>query len=158
LLVDGATERWSASTELLLLAAARDDHLRRLILPALERGQWVLCDRFADSTRVYQGIAGGLGCEQVDRLHACALPPITPDLTVLLDLEPAVGLARRQAAGAGGRFESKGLAFHAQVQAGFRQLAGADPGRFVVIDATAPVDVVAEAIWSATAARLGLAA
>jgi dTMP kinase len=154
LLVQGAADRWAASTELLLLVAARDDHVRRVIQPALATGKWVLCDRFVDSTRVYQGIAGGLGIERIDRLHALLLPELRPDLTLLLDLEPRLGLARRGAEHAEGRFESKGPDYHACVRDGFRRLAEAEPGRFAMIDAAPPPAQVAEAVWAAVSARL----
>jgi dTMP kinase len=143
---------------LLLVAAARDDHVRRLVRPAIEQGAWVLCDRFVDSTRVYQGMAGGLGCEPIDQLHDWLLGGLVPDLTVLLDIDPETGLRRRHAAGADGRFERKGEAFHLAVRAGFRALADREPERFVVIDAARPVQDVARMIWSAVSRRLSLAA
>src|SRR5262249_28996244 len=128
--------------------------VRRVIQPALARGAWVLCDRFVDSTRVYQGIAGGLGLELVDRLHALLLPGLMPDLTLLLDLDPATGLARRDGAGAAGRFWRKGADFHARVREGFRSLAAREASRIVVIDGASPAEVVHEAVWSAVTSRL----
>lgn len=157
LVVQGAADRWAPTTELLLLVAARDDHVRRVIQPALAAGQWVLCDRFVDSTRVYQGLAGGLGVDRVDRLHELLLPALWPDLTLLLDLDPDIGLGRRGIGGAEGRFESKGVAFHRHVREGFRSLAASEPGRFATIDAQGAVTKVAEAVWAAVSARLQVA-
>lgn len=156
-MVQGAADRWAPSTELLLLAAARDDHVRRVIQPALADGAWVLCDRFIDSTRVYQGLAGGLGVDCVDRLHELLLPDLRPDLTLLLDLDPAIGLARRGMHGAEARFERKGEAFHHQVRDGFRALAALEPGRFATIDAAQPADEVTGAIWAVVSRRLAVA-
>ncbi len=155
LLVQGAADRWAASTELLLLLAARDDHVRRVIRPALAAGFWVLCDRFVDSTRVYQGIAGGLGTQRIDGLHELAGVGLRPDLTLLLDLDPAIGLARRGLDAAEGRFESKGIDYHRRVRDGFRSLATAEPERIAVVDAAASPDAVADAVWDAVSQRLG---
>jgi dTMP kinase len=154
LLVRGSAERWAASTELLLLTAARDDHVRRVIAPALAAGRWVLCDRFVDSTRVYQGLASGLGVELVDRLHGLMLGGLRPDLTVLLDIDPAIGLRRRGHADEESRFERKGAGFHRRVRDGFRELARGEPERFAVIDAGADEAAVAQAVWSAVTTRL----
>jgi dTMP kinase len=154
LLVEGGTDRWAASTELLLLTAARDDHVRRVIEPALGRGIWVICDRFLDSTRVYQGLAGGLGVTMVDRLHDLMLGGFGPELTLLLDLAPEIGLSRRGDLASGQRFERKGIDFHSRVRQGFRELADREPARFAVIDATAPVDAVAESVWAELFRRL----
>ena len=104
LLVHGPAERWRPLAELYLFLAAREDHLHRAVLPALARGAWVLCDRFADSTRVYQGIAGGLGLELVDRLQAPLLERHRPDLTLVLDLPVEVGITRCIQRGALARF------------------------------------------------------
>lgn len=154
LLMDGGVERWGPSTELLLMTAARDDHARRLIRPALHGGSWVLCDRFADSTRVYQGLAAGLGVELVDRLHELLLADLCPDLTLVLDLDPEIGLARRLREGTQTRFDRKGTDFHARVRRGFLELAAREPRRFVVLDAAASAEEVAEAAWRAVVARL----
>jgi dTMP kinase len=155
LAVAGAADRWSARTELLLMTAARTDHVERVIAPALAAGAFVLCDRFLDSTRVYQGLAGGLGIELVDRLHDLLLPKPRPDLTLLLDLPVPAAAARRAAAGGGGRFEAKGTAFHEKVRAGFQAIARAEPARVAVIDASLPPDEVAERIWQEIVTRLG---
>jgi dTMP kinase len=155
LLVTGAADRWSAVTETLLVNAARRDHLERLIAPALERGAIVLCDRFADSTRAYQGAGGGAPDGLILALEQAVLETLRPDLTLILDLPVAAGLAR--AAGRGGaeaRFEAKGAAFHARLRAAFLAIAADDPERCVVIDAGGDEETVAAAIWSAVAPRL----
>ncbi len=156
LIVHGPPERWRPLAELYLFLAAREDHLHRAVLPALDRGQWVLCDRFADSTRVYQGCAGGLGLELVDALQAPLLGPHRPDLTLVLDLPVELGMARCAARGAMARFEAKGLDYHRRVRDGFLLLAGREPERFAVIDASAAESAVAAAVARAVAARLEL--
>ena len=156
LLVEGAVARWLPSTELLLAAASRDEHLHRLVLPALARGAWVLCDRYLDSTLVYQGLAGGIGLERIATLHDEVMEAPRPDLTLLLDLPVAEGLRRRRAEGSGGRFEAKGADFHERVRDGFLRLATAEPDRVVTLDATLPSDDVAGAARAAVARRFGL--
>jgi len=155
LLVNGEADRWSATTETLLLNAARCDHIERTIRPALARGAWVICDRFADSTRAYQGAAGGAPDSLISLLEAAVLGDLKPDLTVIFDLPPDVGLAR--AAGRGGaeaRFEAKGLAFHARLRERFQAIALAEPDRCVVIDGAPDVETVARAVWTAVSGRL----
>ncbi len=155
LLVEGPADRWSPLAETLLLYAARSDHLERLIRPALARGAVVISDRFADSTRAYQGAGGGVEPGLIDRLERAVLGATRPDLTLILDLPAERGLAR--AAGRGGaeaRFESKGLAFHRRLREGFLALAAAEPGRCVVIDADQPLEGVAEAVDAAVDAVL----
>ncbi len=155
LLVTGETDRWSPTSETLLLYAARRDHIERTIRPALERGQWVICDRFADSTRAYQGAAGGASEDLIAALEAAVLMDTRPDLTLMFDLPPDVGLAR--AAGRGGaeaRFEAKGLDFHARLRARFLAIAQAEPERCVVIDAQPGPEQVSQAIWTAVSGRL----
>ena len=156
LLVEGSAERWLPSTELLLVAAARNEHLGRLVRPALARGAWVLCDRYTDSTFVYQGRAGGVEPHRITALHDAVLDAPAPDLTLLLDLPPAEGLRRREAEGQGGRFEAKGEAFHARVREGFLERAAAEPERIAVVDATPPAEMVAEAVRAGVARRFGL--
>jgi dTMP kinase len=159
LVLGGAVERWSGRVEALLMTAARLDHVERLIRPALAAGKWVLCDRFADSTRVYQGIAGGVGLERIDALHDLFLDQARPDLTILLDLPVEAGLGRRATAGGGSRFEAKGAAFHEAVREGFLDLARRSPERFLVIDASRSAMAVAAAIeaglWDRFGGRLG---
>ncbi|HSA82022.1 MAG TPA: dTMP kinase [Geminicoccaceae bacterium] len=156
LLVDGPPARWSPLTETLLLLAARHDHVLRVIEPALAAGDWVLCDRFSDSTRVYQGIAGAVGLSLVDQLHRAILGDLEPDLTLILDLPVPVGLARRRASAGENRFERMAEAFHERVRGGFLSIAQAAPERCVVIDAARPEAVVAGGVRAAVHARLGL--
>lgn len=156
LLLEGEPGRWTGRGELLLVLAARVEHLDRVIEPALAAGSWVLCDRYLDSTRVYQGMAGGLGLEFVDRLQQDVLGLRLPDLTLVLDLPVEQGLARRHADGASSRFERKGPAFHARVREGFRTLAAAEPARIALVDASLSPDEVALAIRELLVARLGI--
>lgn len=156
LLLGGTPERWTPLAETLLLLAARHDHVARRIEPALRDGTWVVCDRFSDSTRVYQGIAGSVGLDRVDRLHSLVLGDLRPDLTLILDVPVAIGLARRRASVGANRYERMDDAFHERVRDGFLAIARAEPGRCVVIDGTAPPDVVAERIIAAARARFGL--
>lgn len=154
LLLDGPPDRWSAETECLLFTAARRDHLERTIRPALAQGQVVITDRFADSTRLYQGITRGDLRATVDRLHDLMIG-IDPDLTFVIDIDPALGLARAHArAGAELRFETMGRAFQTALRAGFLDLARAAPGRFRVIDGARPAETVAAEVLALTQARL----
>lgn len=155
LVTEGAADRWSPLTETLLFLAAREDHISRLIKPSLARGQWVLCDRFIDSTRVYQGIAGTLGLDLIDRLHATLFKNVTPDLTLLLDVPVEIGLARRQGSGEVNRFDRMVTDFHRTVRSGFLDLASGEPGRFAVIDAGLDEDQVESAIQQTVAERFG---
>ena len=156
LLLNGAVDRWSPVSEALLMSAARRDHLERVIRPALARGAIVLCDRFADSTRAYQGRGGAVEPGLIDALERYVVEDTRPDLTLILDLPIAEGLARAGARGGEARFESKGLSFHEQLRAAYLAIAEAEPGRCQVIDATGTQDSVAAAIDAALAARLGL--
>lgn len=160
LLVSGARDRWDAVSELLLLTAARRAHVRRTIQPALDAGAIVICDRFVDSTRAYQGSGGGVAPEFIDALHADAVG-LSPDLTLILDIPPAEGLKRAQT-GREGRFESFDLAFHERVREAYLALAQADPDHRRVINAAAPAPMVAEAamisVNAALAARAAAAA
>jgi len=155
LLVQGEADRWSPVTETLLMYAARRDHIERVIAPALERGAWVVCDRFADSTRAYQGAAGGTDPALIRTLETAILGAVRPDLTLVLDLPVAEGLSRAGGRGdAEGRFESKGAAFHERLRQAFLDIAAAEPERCVVIDATRTPDEVEALIWAAVADRL----
>lgn len=159
LLIEGEGERWDAMEEALLLFAARRAHVRHTILPALNSGKWVICDRYMDSTLAYQGGARGLGFEVIERLAALALEPgsPTPDVTLILDLDVAEGLAR--AASRGGeenRFELLGTAFHQKLRDAFLRIAKNEPQRCVLIGASPPPDVVADAVHAAIAARLAI--
>lgn len=162
LLVTGDPQRWDAKTELLLLYAARRDHVWRLIEPALEKGIWVLCDRFADSTMAYQGYGHGLDREKIADLHRIVLGTLTPDLTIILDLDPGIGLARTRSAeeaqrrGVEDRFERMEIAFHQRMRDGFRDIAAAEPQRVALIDAETDVDRVGEAIVGLVRERFGI--
>lgn len=154
LVLEGDPDRWSAQTEILLFTAARRDHLERVIEPALAAGKVVICDRFADSTRMYQGLRGAGLRDIVDQLHSLMIGR-EPDLTVLIDMDPNTGHAR--AKGRGGkeeRFEDFGAALQVQMRAGFLDLAKAHPGRFTVIDGGREMDAVAQDVAAAALARL----
>ena len=158
LVVSGATDKWHPVTESLLFMTARYDHLETKIRPALARGEWVLCDRFYDSTYVYQGIAKNVGTSWLDQLYALLFGNQGPDLTLLLDLPPAVGLARTMARGNAdeSRFESMGLAYHEQLRAGFQTLAARFPERIKPIDAEHSADEVHKAIVATVNTRFGI--
>ncbi|SPH20739.1 Thymidylate kinase [Ascidiaceihabitans donghaensis] len=154
LVLQGDPDRWSAETEILLFTAARRDHMERTIQPALEAGKIVICDRFADSTRMYQGLSRGDLRSTVDQLHDLMIGR-EPDLTVLIDMDPEVGLSRalsRQ--GVEERFETFGSDLQKQMRAGFLALAQEFPDRFVVVDGAHDVDSVANALHSTVMPRL----
>ena len=154
LLVRGSADRWSPLCETLILYAAREDHLQRTIRPALARGAWVLCDRFADSTRAYQGVGGGEDRGLIARLEAEVIGPTWPELTLIFDLPVEDGLARAASrGGAETRFEAKGEAFHGRLRQGFLDIARREPERCVVLDAAAARDAVTDAAWAAVRAR-----
>ena len=157
LLVDGALGRWDATAEALLHFAARRDHLVQTVWPALERGRWVVSDRFADSTMAYQGCGLGLGRETIEALYRIAVGDFAPDLTVILDLPPEAGLLRAAGrAGAVQRYERMAAEFHARLRACFLDIARREPKRCVVVDAAAPVGEVEKAIAAAVQERLGV--
>jgi len=164
-LVKGVLERQASGdgppitpqAELFLFAAARADHVRTLIIPALEAGHIVVCDRFADSTVAYQGYGRVLPLHQIATLNRIATQGLTPDLTLLLDVPPEVGVARASATHEAGdksrdALGEETLDFHRRVREGFLELAQAEPQRFVVVDATHSQDAVTEAVWAAVAA------
>ena len=154
LVLEGDTDRWSAETEILLFTAARRDHLEKTIRPALARGEVVITDRFADSTRIFQGITRGDLTGVVDTLHGLMIG-VEPDLTVLIDLDPAEGLARATArAGVEMRFEDMGLGFQTRARAGFLDLA-ARHDRFAVIDGARAPDLVAADVLAAVQPVIG---
>lgn len=159
LLVNGPPERWSAVTETLLMYAARRDHIERFISPALKHGAWVLCDRFHDSTRAYQGAAGGAPASLIDAMETSVLDGLKPDLTLILDLPVDIGLARAAMRDDGeARFESKGHEFHERLRQGFLHIARREPDRCAVIDAQGSIDAIEQRIWTAVEERLGLMA
>ena len=153
LVLEGDADRWSAETEILLFTAARRDHLEKTIRPALARGEIVITDRFADSTRIYQGITRGDLAGTVTQLHDLMIGT-DPDLTLLVDIDPAIGLARARArAGSELRFEDMGLAVQTRMRAGFLDLA-ARHARFRVIDGARDADAVAADILATALAHL----
>jgi dTMP kinase len=138
--------------ETLLFAAARDDHVRTVIEPALTQGTWVLCDRFSDSTRAYQGRLGNVPSGVLNAMQRVTIGDLKPDLTIILDVPVEIGLARaaaRRGEGAPDRFEGEDIKFHQDLRDAFRQIAAEDPDRCVLIDATASQDVVAAQVWTA---------
>ncbi len=154
LVLQGDPDRWSAETEILLFTAARRDHMERTILPALAAGKIVICDRFADSTRMYQGISRGDLRTLVDDLHDLMIGR-EPDLTILIDMDPEAGLARAKGRdGIEERFEDFGLGLQVKMRAGFLDLAAAAPDRFRVIDGSGAQEVVADAVRAVLAPHL----
>ncbi len=155
LALNGDPGRWSPMTETLLMFAARSDHLERTIRPALGAGHWVVCDRFADSSRAYQGIGGGTPAAFIEALDAAVVGSTQPDLTLVFDLPVAVGLERAFGRGlTETRFESKGLDFHERLRLGFLEIAARYPQRCAVIDADADMDMVSARVWASVEARL----
>jgi dTMP kinase len=157
-ILSGFAAEFGPAAQALMFAAARVDHLDRTILPALANGAWVVSDRFADSTRAYQGAAGNLPPDYIGGLERLTVGANGPDLTLILDLKPEVGLERaakrRQGRGRADRFESEGLSFHQTLRRAFLDIAAAEPWRCAVIDAGGSEDEVAVAIWSTVEARL----
>lgn len=169
LLVSGAIWRWDPLTELLLHNAARREHIRNLIRPVLNRGRWVLCDRFVDSTMAYQGYGHGLGRKVVQDTHRIISDGLMPDLTLILDLPTEVGLARAKARNDAvaeklakegqkreDRYERMAKPFHRRLRRGFLDIAERDPKRCKVINANRNVEAVAADIWTAVAKRFKL--
>ena len=156
-LLSGAAKPLGADVEAMLFAAARDDHVQCTILPALQSGKWVVCDRFSDSTRVYQGILGQVDQKLINVLERVSVGELSPDLTVILDLPVELGLERaklRRGDAEADRFEGEGAAFHERLREAYLAIAGREPDRCVVIDASAAKDVVANAIWQTVQSRL----
>ena len=160
LLVGGEPDRWDGLTELLLHYAARRDHVNRTILPALDRGAWVLTDRFADSTMAYQGYGFGIARDIVEQVHRIAVGGIRTDLTLILDIPVAAGLkraGRRDGAGGGSnRYERMTPDFHERLRQGFLDIAAREPERCAVIDADRDAGTVARAVRAAIGERLGI--
>ena len=156
-LLSGAAKPLGAHAEAILFAAARDDHVSQTIRPALERGKWVVSDRFADSTRVYQGVLSNVDARVIARLERLTVGDTRPDLTFVLDVPAETGLeraARRRGNGAGDRFEAEALDFHKKLREAYLDLAAREPERCAVIDASAAPDAVADAVWAVVNARL----
>ncbi|MGH6989306.1 MAG: dTMP kinase [Stellaceae bacterium] len=156
-LLKGAPERWDGIAEALLMVAARRAHLTQTIRPALDRGDWVVCDRFADSTTAYQGHGAGVPVAALHELHRLIADDLKPDLTLILDVPVELGLSRTQRRNHDEtRFEQKDIHFHKRVRRGFLTIAGEEPGRCVVIDATRPPDAVFGSILKTVRDRLGV--
>lgn len=155
LLLAGIAKPLGTEAEAMLFAAARDDHMDATIRPALARGAWVICDRFIDSTRVYQGALGNVDPRLIRSLERLVVGEDMPDLTIMLDLDPNIGLTRVSKRGADtDRFENENFEFHKQLRAAYLDVAEREPERCVVIDADANPDVVAVRIWMAVSERL----
>lgn len=154
LLVSGDKDKWSPLSETLLILADRAAHLERVIRPALADGKYVVCDRFFDSTRAYQGIAGGLGLEVIHQLQQPVLGTTLPDVTLLLDIDPEKGISRAQERGGDLRFESKTLAYHQTLRQAFLDFAKQEPERMVVIDADRDIEAVSADIITVLGERL----
>jgi dTMP kinase len=160
LVLSGMGKLLGPEAETLLFAAARDDHVRTVIQPALNQGIWVLCDRFSDSTRAYQGRLGQVEPGLLNAMQRVTIGDLKPDLTIILDIPVEVGLQRatdRRGSGTPDRFESEDLQFHQGLRDAYRQIALEDPQRCVLIDANADADTVAGRIWTVLRER-GLAA
>jgi dTMP kinase len=156
LLLEGESGRWDPVSEALLLVAARRDHVTRLITPALAQGIWVVSDRFADSTLAYQGYGKGVALEELAMLHRVALDDFAPDLSVILDLPVAPGLARAADRSPADRFERLDREFHERVRHGFQQIAVGNPRRCALIDASGDAAAVHRAVLAAVTERLGV--
>ncbi|MGC2082708.1 MAG: dTMP kinase [Bradyrhizobium sp.] len=158
-LLSGVGKLLGPEAETLLFAAARDDHVQTVILPALNQGTWVLCDRFFDSTRAYQGSLGQVAPGIVNALQRVTIGDLKPDLTLILDVPVEVGMNRaavRRGSDAADRFESEDMTFHEGLRTAYRKIAADDPNRCVLIDATADADSVGQAVWSAVHGHLAM--
>lgn len=157
LLVKGEPEKWDSMTELLLMYASRRSHLRETIWPALEAGKWVISDRYADSSRAFQGIAGQLGLETVENIHRIVVGDFEPELVLILDIPESVALARAHNRGDDeDRFEKKGVDYQRQVRNAFLQIAAGDSVRYQVINADQSMDQVSNSIVEVINARFNL--
>lgn len=156
-LLSGKVRQFGPLAEAVLFSVARQDHVDNLISEALGQGTWVVCDRFLDSTRAYQGAAGGVSAPLIGALERITLKGLKPDLTLVLDLPAGDGLARaagRRETGVPDRFESQEIAQHERIRKAFLDIAEQDPSRCIVIDASKPEALVAEDIWEAVTERL----
>lgn len=159
IILSGAAKHLGAEAELFLFAAARDDHIRNTIAPALESGRWVICDRFVDSTRVYQGIVGKVSPRLIRGLERVVVGNLMPDLTLIMDLPAEIGLSRaqrRRGQAEADRFESESLQFHETLREAFQILARQESERCVVIDASKPMPSVFDQIWTAVRTRFDI--
>ena len=157
LVLSGMGKLLGPEAETLLFAAARDDHVHTVIEPALKQGIWVLCDRFADSTRAYQGSLGSVSPALINAMQRVTIGDLKPDLTLILDLPVEIGLQRaaaRRGSGTPDRFESEKLAFHQGLREAYRKIAADEPARCVLIDANSDPDTVAGRVWNALRDRL----
>lgn len=158
MILSGRIKPYGAFAEALMFSAARIDHIDRLIRPALEQGDWVICDRFSDSTRVYQGALGAIEPALLRELEAVTVAGLRPDLTLMLDIDPRLGLARaasRRAQGeTGDRFESEDLAFHTRLREAFLAIAAEEPHRCAVLDAGLAPEALAQAAFAVLEQRL----
>ncbi len=158
LLVSGDAQRWDSLAETLLFAAARVQHVARLIEPALAAGKMVVCDRFFDSTRVYQGLGKGIAAEYLNALHSMTLGNLAPDITFILDIAPETGLKRTASrCDAENRFESMNIEFHRKVRSGFAEIAASEPERCFIIDSNQDIFAIHEQIWNKLSQKLHLA-
>ena len=154
-LLDPDLKGWPPMSEALMHFAARADHMARVIDPALAAGEWVLCDRFTDSTMAYQGITQGLGTSIIEQLSALTLKGRKPDLTIVLDLDPEVGLKRvAERGGTVSRYDMMDMEFHRRLREAFLMIVRSDPARCIVVDAAHPVDMVADQVSAIVAGRL----
>lgn len=156
LLLSVSDEKLDATAELLLIFAARAQHLDKVIRPALSKGIWVLCDRFTDATFAYQGAGRGIAHEHIEVLQKLVQHTLRPDLTLILDLDPVIGMRRAKQRAALDRFEQEQLSFFERVRAGYLGIAKAEPVRCAVIDASQPLEIVEAALLSTLVSRLGL--
>ncbi|MGJ5071806.1 dTMP kinase [Bradyrhizobium oligotrophicum] len=157
LVLSGMGKLLGPEAETLLFAAARDDHVRNVILPALNQGSWVLCDRFFDSTRAYQGSQGKVAPDVLNAMQRVTIGDLKPDLTLILDVPVEVGLQRaaaRRGSDAPDRFEGEDIKFHKGLRDAFHKIAAEDPRRCVLVDATASADTVSQLVWDAVRERL----
>jgi dTMP kinase len=158
-LLSGAAKPFGPEVEAMLFAAARDDHVQCTILPALNSGKWVICDRFADSTRVYQGILGRVDERLIKGLERVSIGTLAPDLTVVLDVPVEAGLERvklRRGPGTPDRFEAENVEFHEKLRQAYLAIAAEEPARCVIVDASRTKEDVAKDIWDAIKTRLEL--
>jgi len=155
--LSGAAQPLGSHAEAILFAAARDDHVSQLIRPALDAGRWVICDRFADSTRIYQGVLGNVDPRVISSLERITVGDTKPDVTVILDVPTELGLERassRRGRGSTDRFEAETLEFHDKLREAYRELAEREPDRCVLIDAGGEASTVADAVWAVINRRL----